>query len=139
MRRQERLILVLKFKYILAYSKTLPIKTSLARQGFTPEMIASSITNIRQKCHKSRPLNGFGHGVLTCRTTTVFTAADDFALTAGQSFEQFNIFIIDIKRFRTFAVHKERVFSLNADFRFGTLTGKLGTFLKRRSRHVTLC
>ena len=60
---------------------------------------------------------GGGDGVLADGGATGLATADDFALAARQLFEEFDVFVVDEHRARTFAVDAQRIAFLAADLR----------------------
>ena len=67
---------------------------------------------------------------------TGLATANNFALTARQLFEEFDVFIVDEHRTRTFAVDAQRIAFLAADLRLGTFAIDTILFECRRFRHI---
>lgn len=98
----------------------------------------NSVADVRHQSHEARAFDGGGDGVLADGGATGLAAADDFALTARQLFEEFDVFVVDEHRARTFAVDAQRIAFLAADLRLGTFAIDTILFECRRFRHVFL-
>lgn len=98
----------------------------------------NSVADVRHQRHKARAFDGGGDGVLADGGATGLATADDFALTARQLFEEFDVFVVDEHRTRTFAVDAQRIAFLAADLRLGTFAIDTILFECRRFRHVFL-
>ena len=95
----------------------------------------------RQQGHEPRPLDRRGHSVLAGGGAAALAAADDLALAAGELGEQFEVFVIDVHRPRTFAVDEDRIFLLAADLDLVTLARRTGRsfhaeFIARRKGSI---
>jgi len=98
----------------------------------------NSVADVRHQRHEARAFDGGGDGVLADGGAAGLATADDFALTARQLFEEFDVFVVDEHRARTFAVDAQRIAFLAADLRLGTFAIDTILFECRRFRHVFL-
>ena len=96
-----------------------------------------SVAYVRHQSHKTSALDGGGDSVLADGGATGLAAADDFALTASEFFEQFDVFIVDEHGTRTLAVNGQRIAFLAVDLSLSAFT--IGTILFecRRFGHVS--
>ena len=81
-----------------------------------------SVAYVRHQSHKTSALDGGGDSVLADGGATGLAAADDFALTASEFFEQFDVFIVDEHGTRTFAVDGQRIAFLAVDLSLSAFT-----------------
>ena len=98
----------------------------------TPE----SVADVRHERHETSALDGGCDGMLRRRGATRLATADDFALTAREFLEQFDVLVIDVHRTHTLAVRAQRIALLAVDFRLGTFTIDTIFFKCRRFGHV---
>ena len=84
----------------------------------TPE----SVADVRHERHETSALDGGCDGMLRRRGATRLATADDFALTAREFLEQFDVLVIDVHRTHTLAVRAKGIALLAVNLSLGTFT-----------------
>ena len=92
-----------------------------------------SVSNVGHEGHEAGALDRGGNGMLTNRGATGLAATNDLALTAGEFFEQFDVFEIDKNGTHTFAVRAQRIAFLAVNLGLGTFTIDTILLIKCRS------
>ena len=99
----------------------------------TPE----SVADVTHERHKTSALDGGCDGMLRRRGATRLATADDFALTAREFLEQFDVLVIDVHRTHTLAVRAKGIALLAVNLSLGTFTIDTIFLECRRFGHVS--
>jgi len=89
----------------------------------------SSLANVRKESHETGTLDSCRDGILARGGAAALAAAQDLALAIRQFFQQFNVFVVNIKRTGQFAVDRDRILFLRTDLRLRAFTERSSTLL----------